>query len=1525
MNVGVRDQVVMNGQGPRVSMLGIRFSNNGTSACLPIWDSEAAKFSDCALPFISAIPFALAGIVGLVSVLNQALAGWRPEWTKPFIIEYADRVDESPRKSYRRPLLWILILLTLTLVGLLASTLELIFDSHQVASIFLLASWAVTLLIIAITQPQTSPSFLSSIYLAIFSVELLNVLNVGCSFGGHVAHYIAFASASASIVIILIMHLRDPSLPLDGISSVGDIPSSDTRSPEDNLRLWQFLSISWMFPLIRVGRKRTLNEEDVWFLAYEFQHRRLFEKFSSLSGTVVTRLLKANGLDICILTISASVETVCTYLAPVVLQQLLAAMENPHAPKRAVLTYALIILALRLIAAQSEVFNTWFGRRCYERSRGEMILMVYEKALSRKNVIGIDPELNEREDQAGNNLSDTNGSLKRKTTAASKVLAWLDPRWFISRRGHKHFKVTTEPKAPASMGKILNLCRGDVYEVAQRFWEIENMVETGLGLVLAIALVWKLLGPSCFIGILVVIVGQILNAIFTKIQLQIIKRSRGATDGRLQVTSQYIESIRHLRWYSWHEKWLNQIHQAREHELWLRVQTMMWSSIMNFTNMLTNGLFPVAALYGYTVLAKHTLSIDIIFPALTLFSMLASNLRDIPQIITQLANAYISMSRIEDFMKEPNREDNEARDSPPDAPMQLIDCSFAWPDQIEPVLRHLNLRFDQGFHVIHGKVGAGKSALLQALMGELDKLSGTTHLPDEMIGYCSQTPWLQSMTIRENILFSAPFDEWRYRNVLDACELLPDFASFEYGDLSPIGENGIGLSGGQRARVALARAVYSQARILLLDDPISALDFNTAENIVSKCFDGPLMKDRIVILVTHRVDLVRHLAIQLVEIVDGAALASSNEASISDVDTYQVLNGAKLNDHSPEFTKAMDDQAIPRKFEDDEQRAEFGVKARVYWQYIKSGKIKWWIMTTISLAVWRVSVVGQTWFLKSWGEAYHQESHSFLLQTDAVERGILQSYAIHSMNAMESSLDPFHALPSPEDNVKPWLLMYLGVASWISLTAWLAQIFLVVVMYTSAKSLFSRAITRVSQATFRFYDVTPVGRLMNRLTSDIGTIDGGIAQQFHVITFQAITWMTSLAVIASVTPTFLAFSIGYVAFTIWIFSMFLPTSQSLRRLEMTSLSPLFANFGELLHGLTTVRAFHAQHRFLNRIITVVDKFQGMDHFYWTLQNWLAFRLQNMSAISTFILTVLALYTNVSPGLTAFVLTAAGNFVRSTHTLCRRFGSLQMDFVSVERVDELLRLEKEPSGEIEPPASWPSYGADIVLEHVTVRYAPHLEPALNDISIRIPGGSTTAVLGRTGSGKSTLAVTLLNVVRPETGSITIDKLDISTVTNKALRERVTFVAQDPVLFPGNIRHNLDPLEYHSDEECNEVLQRVCGRHGWTLETNIEAGGRNLSQGQRQLIGLTRAILRRSSIVILDEATASIDYESSMEIQQILREELKEATVITIAHRLEAVRDADYAILLDKGRVSRQGPAKDMLIDDEDGSETTVEQC
>ncbi|KAI9368175.1 P-loop containing nucleoside triphosphate hydrolase protein [Aspergillus egyptiacus] len=1289
------------------------------------------------------------------------------------------------------------------------------------------------------------------------------------------------------------MPLRPAALPCMDISAVGQKPSSDFRSPEDNLRLWQFFSVSWMAPLMTIGKKRQLDENDVWSLGFEFQHKRLHEKFRQLRGSVIARLLRANGVDVLIISAISIVQMVCEFSTPLLLQKLLQAMQKDDRSIRVALIYALLSLVVQLVAAQSQVFNLWYGRRCYERSRGEMMMMVYEKALVRKNVFD-----QRAEDKAAEIEQQEEGN-----SSSAKSTFWnLLTFWRSSRK--------EKTKAPVTMGKIFNLLRGDVYEVAQRFWEVDSLINKPLGLVIAVALVWKVLGPSCFLGIFVVLIAQSINVLITRTLLRWERVRRMATDARLQVSSQFVEALRHLRWYGWQNHWLHQVMESRNAELRLRVITKLWGLAIIFVNTFASGLFPVVALYAYTLLAGQSLSIDIIFPALQLFTMLETRLREIPSLITVLINASIAMERIEDFMAEPDKQSRDIASSFESAPLQLQSCSFSWPGKTSNVLSDINLSISQGLTVVHGKVGAGKTALLQGLLGELDKTQGTSYISNEMMGYCSQTPWLQSMSIRDNILFSSPYDERRYKRVLDACALLPDLSNFKHGDLSFVGENGIGLSGGQKARVALARAVYSAARVLLLDDPLSALDHNTAETVVRKCLTGPLMEGRVVVLVTHRIHLVRHLADQIVHVQDGRAVVEEPSAALDTVDeTSDSSEGsdagnedADLEDHSA---------AVPSKFIEEEHRAEWGVKAAVYWNYIKAGRYRWWCALIMIMSVYRLATVAQSWFLKEWGEAYGQAIHIFghsVLETTSF--GKWTAFSALPMAVNWPTTDPFKDFPAPNENVRPWLLVFLGITTFSAVTMLIARLFMLIIVYCAGQKLFQEVMLGVSHATFRFFDVTPIGRLMNRLTSDIGVVDGDISEQFQLIAFLIITWVTSIAVIASVTPVFLAFSVLLTAAFIYTFLQFLPTSQSLRRLEMVSLSPLISNFGELLHGLTTVRAFHAEPRFQDRVIAVVDKFQGMDHFYWSLQSWLMYRFESLSALSTFLLTILALYTDVTPGLAAFVLIAANSFVSATHGLCRQYGQLQMDFVSVERIDELLHVDQEPPGTVQPPASWPKFGADIVFEDVSIRYAPHLDPSLRNVTLRIPGGTTTALIGRTGSGKSTLAVSLLAAITPSTGRILIDGIDIAEVDKQCLRTRVTFVAQDPVLFPGSIRLNLDPVGEYTDAECESVLSRICARHNWTLATHIEAGGRNLSQGERQLIGLARAVLRRSSIVILDEATASIDQESSLEIQKVLREEMRESTVVTIAHRLEAIRDADFVVELERGALARAGFVGDL---------------
>lgn len=1420
-----------------------------------------------------AIVQAAVAIVLIVAVSLRPVFPRRPQWCSPFANEDAEGMEDveegqqqgeddsnsRPRRRWNLRIFWTIYLAVISIAGLAVSLASILSPPWHPFELIHLIPWLIATLITAIQRPAKTPKTLLLLYATVFvchlvfleasrrSLEPLDLLTVACT-----------VLSFAALIAVLLMPMREPKLPTKGIAT--NVPTHDARSPEDNLNLWQFMTVSWMSPLIARGAKQQLHDEDVWQLPYEFQHGRLHMLFWDLQGTVVKRLFLANGLDLIIICLLGVLESAAKLSVPLLLKRLLQSIQAGPSHVEASLLFAAAILGVRLVACQSSVFTLWFSRRCYERSRGEMITTIYAKTLSRK-AFGQPPP-------------------KHQSAAAEKTA-----------------------QQPATTGKILNLMRNDVYEVAQRFWDFPQLITKPLQFALSFALVWKLLGWPCLLGLACVTIAQALNGLAIRRLLASERIRRAATDDRLQATSQFVEGIRHLRWYDWQSKWLHRIAGTRQRELDQRIVTGLWRIAIATTNIASATLFPVATFFAYTFVAGRPLGVEVAFPALQLFTMLESSFKELPNLVTVLLNASVAMDRIEQFMREPDKDEpewNGPGQVAPTADIEFKQAWYKWPGADVPVLRDISLSFRRGLTVVFGKVGSGKSALLQAVLGELDRVKGDASLPNDAVGYCAQLPWLQHMSIRDNILFSAPYDPSRYASVLDACALRPDLSSFKHGDLSDMGENGIGLSGGQRARVALARAVYSQSRVLLLDDPLAALDHNTAELIVQKLFRGPLMEGRTVVLVTHRVDLCLHLADQMVELEDGSARVLDPDEAAREVATLQLQREEQevAGDvaHGDQPTRPDDGQedgaAVPDKFVEEEHRRDGGVMLSVYWTYIKAGKLKWWAALVVVFGLYRFGSLLNYWFLKAWGEAYRPSVSAYTSSPDSSLVGRL-----------------FDRLPDPDDDLRPWLLTYLGIALGQTVVFTASEGLLLLMIYKAAKTLFLRVIDRVSSATFRFYDVTPVGRLMNRLVSDIGMIDGGIMGPLQQVAWWGLAWLSSMAVIASVTPLFLIFSTGMTIWFVSIFMRFLPTSQSLRRLEMVSLSPLMSNFGILLDGLATIRAFKAQPHFQNRNIAVTDAFQKMDHFYWSLQAWLMYRFDALSAFSTFALTLLALYEGLSPGLTAFVLTTASQFVEATHNLCKQYGTLQMDFVSVERVIELLSLPREPQGDIDPSATWPTKDDDIIFDKVTMRYAPHLDPSLSHVSFRIPGGSTCAVLGRTGSGKSTLALSLLATMHPSEGAIYVGGMKLSDVNVHTWRQRVSFVAQDPVLFPGSLRENLDPLGDFSDEECAAVLHRVLGP-SWDLRARVDGGGRNLSQGQRQLVGIGRAVLRRSPVVVLDEATASIDKETAARVQEVLREELRTSTVITIAHRLEAVRGADYFLRLDGGRVVEQGPAENL---------------
>ena len=1442
----------------------------------------------------------------------------RPSWLRPLIEEPAEQLDDTSTIN-KNGMLSAVSLILLCIVGLAAEITATVAASQITGlHIALCVLWAGSGIYLMVRGARTG-SILLTLLLAVAclaEVCILLLLSQSIHSIHTLAVVVAAVSAFFAIAVEINLPMRDPSWSRKDISRPFTEPTAALRSPEDNLTIFQWFTVQWVAPLIKIGNQRQLNDEDIWFLPYEFQHQLLHDAFRKVKGTVVVRLIKANWIDLAILTFLAALELACDYSLPILLQYLLRAMQSISVNKRPALTVAAVTVLVRLVDAQVEVLALWFGRRCYERSRGEMITMLYEKTLNRKLVGHVtDSKEAEREHHANGHNDDTsneetleedperqpllngNGHSKQRHTTNGGILQ----RLLAYFRRSKQQK--TDTKQPASLGKILNLMRNDVYEVAQRFWEVQNLIFAPCGLIIALVLVWRLLGWPSLVGVGVVVVTQIVNAILARVLIAWERKRRRSTDIKLQKISQYVEAIRHLRWYGWQLSWLDGIMQARQKELNLRIISSMWTLAITFFNTFGSGVLPVASFWAYSALAGHEVRVDVAFPALQLFTLLQKDLKEIPNLITVLLNAKVAVGRIEDFMAEPDKPENIKGSEAQYGQLEVRNATFAWPGSSQLVLRNLNVVFPPGLNLVVGVVGSGKSALLQALLGELDLEGGELIRPNDIVGYCSQSPWIQSMSIRENILFNLPYDSDRYKRVLDACALTPDLATFEHGDLSPIGENGIGLSGGQKARVALARAIYSSAEMLLLDDPLSALDQQTAEWIMKKCLTGSLIQGRTILLVTHRTDLCKGSEKQIIEISHGTARVVQDAVDLGEGLPLEQMKSRTSHRDDVEFEKQLA-AAIPEKFEEEEYRRHGGVTLSVYWEFIKAGRLRWWFFVILAATLYQMFSVFESWFLKEWGEAYNRgkEQITFLLYT--------LGSSLHLTEKSTPVAKWFNHFPSPSDDVHPWLLAYLVIVSLEAVLLLTSQVFTVVVTYFAGKSMFISVMQRISNAPFRFYDLTPIGRLLNRLTSDFGTVDGNISVQFWMVAWQAIMWMSSIFVFATATPSFLVLSALLTGTFIYVFRLFLPTSQSLRRLEMVSLTPLMSNFGALLQGLSTVRAFCAQQPFQQRVIHVVDNFQKMDHFYWSVQSWLMYRFDILSSISTFLLTLLAIYSRLTPGLTAFVLIAAQRFVQSTHSLCRRYGQLQLDFVSVERVVELLHLQPEDPGSIIPPPDWPRPNSTIVFSNVTVHYTPTSPAALSSITATLPGGTHTALIGRTGSGKSTLALSLLATTPLSTGSITIDGINIAHVDKQTLRSRVTFLAQEPVLFPGTLRHNLDPQSDFSTHECERALSLALPPSSeeemharLDLEFEVAPHGANLSQGQRQLISLARALLRKSTVVIMDEATASVDLRTAREVQEVVRRELGErgSTVVSVAHRVEGRRDVDGVLELGEGCV------------------------
>ncbi|KAH8738219.1 hypothetical protein BGZ61DRAFT_439788 [Ilyonectria robusta] len=1386
-----------------------------------------------------------------------------PRWLKPFAQEDAPQ----PRKG-RRWTASTFCLEIISFIGLALSIVCVILNPGRPIFMLETVPWLVATLITSVDRPTKTPKLLLLQYLlllfsslAIYAVHFLDP-RIEISGSIHASRAIL---TSLAIIIIGNMPLRDPSWDISDIGSPRLPSSSHLRSPEDNLTLFQFWTMSWVYPLAFAAKNREITVEDVWQLPFEFQHTRLYMAFRELEGKLLPCLIEANGLDLFLATSLSIVEKVSEVSGIRLTSKLYNALDNGE-PSEAAL-WCVVMLGIDSIRQVSKTTAGWYARKAYERSRGETFIGLFGKLLTRA-VPG--SESTEKDPTAADAYPDSLQSSSKFS------------RFFARVCRRKKAKVSSNDgqAQSASNAKVVNLVRGDTYEISQRFWEFSKVISQPIKVIFTVYYLIDIMGwPSC-IGFGLMVFFLSFNSLLVRESIKLERERAAHSDRRAQAVSHFVEASRPLKLNGWTSSWSSRIMKFRDLEMAKRLQISHVGAAISSVNVLGGATYPLASITLYTLILGQGLPNDVIWPSLQLFGHLESSVKEAFDLISAYWKATTPVERVNKYMSEPDRDEESNTAASKD--FEFSGASFSRPSTDHLVLRDLTLKFTTGLHVIRGKVGSGKSSLLLAMLNEMEHRGGHFSRPDEPVAYAQQLPWLQNKTIRENILFHQGYDPVRYREVLNACALVPDLAIFPKGDQTKLEEGGIGLSGGQKARVALARAVYSQCRILLLDDPLAPLDHDTAATIVKRFLCGPLAEGRTIVMVTHRDDLVLRHSDQVIDIADGRAHVLSLLELQSELAHPRHSDSGHVGAQTHETIQDDQPGDIAGTKEAPEEPSETGgVPLSIFVRYMTAGGWHLWIFLAIFYGLSRYCDIARARLLEAWGN--------------------------ESANTSEIMISSYWGLPNPSQQPKPWIYVLAGLSGAQIVSYGIAQLLLARISINAARGLFRIAIEKVSKASFRYHDITPTSQLKNRLIADMGMVDGGILSPLESFVYNLIALILSLVAIMTHQPSLIIILICVALLFVYFFRLYVPVSRCLRRMEMRYLTPIIANIGVMQDGLVTIRALRVEGHFQDRHLDAVDDFQKQDHFFWSMAFWLDFRLGTSSACMRAILILFMVWYGTPASAVGFVLTQTTVAMSAVQQLCERFASLQLDAVSLERVNALNRIPEEPTGDIEPPEDWPRPCDSVCFNAMSFKYADDLPSVLDKVSFEIPGGSTCAVLGRTGSGKSTIANALLATQAPCDGQVTIGSIDLSQVNRTALRNRVTFIQQDPTLFPGTLRDNIDPEGKFTDIECNNAIHRVLGEE-WGLYSQIDAGGKNLSQGQRQLVGIGRAVLRRSGLVILDEATASIDRATAARVQRILREELSKSTVITIAHRLEAVEDANWCLRLDHGKVVECGPAR-----------------
>ncbi|XP_016124864.1 ATP-binding cassette sub-family C member 9-like isoform X3 [Sinocyclocheilus grahami] len=898
-----------------------------------------------------------------------------------------------------------------------------------------------------------------------------------------------------------------------------------------------------------------------------------------------------------------------------------------------------------------------------------------------------------------------------------------------------------------------------------------------------------------------------------------------------------------------------------------------------------------------------------------------------------------------------------------DVAVQVNDGFFTWGSNLS-TLSDINIRIPTGqLTMIVGQVGCGKSSLLLAMLGEMQTTSGKVYwskLPDYEIlfdgsisghvtglsheepsknrysvAYAAQKSWLLNATVEENITFGSPFNKQRYKAVIDACSLQPDIDLLPFGDQTEIGERGINLSGGQRQRICVARALYQNTNIVFLDDPFSALDIHLSDHLMQEGILKFLQDDkRTVVLVTHKLQYLIH-ADWIIAMKDGSLL---REGTLKDIQTHDVELyehwKTLMNRQDQELEKetemesqtTLERKTLRRAFysreaknqiddEDEEEEVEeddddnmsttTSRRSKIPWKmccrYLSSGGfLMVFLMVSSKLAKHSVMVAIDYW-LAAWTSSNQSLADPFVNATNYTKNDDTQ-IAEHR-------------------SYVPVFIILCGAAIALCLITSLTVEFLGV---AAATNLHHNLLNKIIHAPIRFFDVTPLGQILNRFSADTNIIDQHIPQTLESLTRSTLLCLSAIGVIAFVTPSFLIALVPLAVAFYFIQKYFRVASKDLQDLDDSTQLPLLCHFSETAEGLTTIRAFRHEARFKQRMLELTDTNDTAYLFLSAANRWLEVRTDYLGAVIVLTAAVAAIWTSSQSGLVGLGLTYALTVTNYLNWVVRNLADLEVQMAAVKKVNSFLSTESENyEGSMDVsqvPEDWPQHG-EIKIQDLCVRYDTMLKPVLKHVNAHINPGQKVGICGRTGSGKSSLSLAFFNMVDVFEGKIVIDGIDICKLPLQTLRSRLSIILQDPVLFSGSIRLNLDPECTCTDDRLWEALEiaqlkNMVKALPGGLDAVVTEGGENFSVGQRQLFCLARAFVRKSSILIMDEATASIDMATENILQKVVMTAFADRTVVTIAHRVHTILTADLVIVMKRGSIMEYG-TPEILMEQEDG--------